>query len=95
MRAISEPQSACGTRHERRINDHRIAALWRAGRDTYDIARIVGVREAEVANRLLAARSLMPRRPPSLTSTVCGDPLPGRSALDRPRDQRTIEEGPL
>ena len=59
------------------------------------IARIVGVREAEVANRLLAARSLMPRRPPSLTSTVCGDPLPGRSALDRPRDQRTIEEGPL
>jgi hypothetical protein len=77
------------------VNDHRIAALWRQGRDTYDIARIVGVREAEVANRLLAARSLVPRRPPSLTSTVCGDPLPGRSALDRPRDQRTMEEGPL
>lgn len=41
--------------------DQQFLALWCAGRDTFDIARSVGVPESEVANRLphiLATRRL-------------------------------------
>jgi hypothetical protein len=36
--------------------DDAIAAHWRAGLDTYDIARELGVHESVVANRLLHLR---------------------------------------
>lgn len=33
------------------------ASLWAAGHDTYEIANIVGVKEAEIANRMELIRS--------------------------------------
>ena len=43
--------------------DQQILALWCAGRDTHDIARLTGVPESEVANRL--PRIVESRRQPN------------------------------
>jgi hypothetical protein len=80
-----------------------VFALIRSGRDTLDIARSYGVREAVIWNMLgkgdearehvLAAErarrrerqlaALRDRCAQTTTAAILGDPLPGRSALDR------------
>lgn len=72
----------------------RLMTLRSSGTSIDDISEILGRTREAVINRLASLTSLMPKRVAepervplfihsNLTARVCGDPPPGRSALDQ------------